>query len=418
VRSTLFYIPHEIFGIPLFGWGWAVALTLIAAVIWGVLQLRAGKNQSEIFSSGLMFLIALPLFVVVLPSVEQRWQDGTPIGLPIRGYGVMVLTGLLSGIGISSIRGQRLGIKTDTIIGLGIWMMLGGVIGARLFFVVQKWNTFPGEGMTRLLNILKLTEGGLVIYGGIFGGLAAALIYCRRNKLPILSTADLVVPAFLIGYGFGRLGCLLHGCCFGGICTADLPTIQFPSGSVPYQAQLESGKLIGLELSGKEFPTIVQSVAPQSPAEAVGIKAGDELRKIETALEEPDKNGDPAASPRMMAELTLDNSRKRIFPEQMPPRSLPVHPSQIYAAINGMLLCWLMWLWQPIPKRDGIVFCGGIVLYSISRFLVEWIRSDEQGQLGTPFTISQLISLVCGTLAVIGLVILLRRPEGRAWNWK
>jgi phosphatidylglycerol---prolipoprotein diacylglyceryl transferase len=417
VRSTLFFIPHEFLGIPLFGWGWALGITFITAVIWMVVQLRAGKSQSEIFSSGLMFLIAIPLFLFVLPSIEQRWPDGTPIGLPIRGYGVLVLTGLLSGIGISSVRGQRLGLKTDTIIGLGIWMMLGGVVGARLFFVVQKWHTFKGEGLDRLVEILKLTEGGLVIYGGIVGGLAAALFYCYRHKLPILAIADLVVPGFLIGLAFGRIGCLLHGCCFGGVCTAELPTIQFPSGSLPYQAQLESGKLLGLNLNGRRLPTIVSSVDPQSPAEAAGIKAGDELREIGTALIEPDKNSDPAAPPTMLAEITLDNGKKRILPEAMPTRSLPVHPSQIYAAINALLLCLFMWFWQPIPQRDGIVFCTGIILYAVSRFLLEWIRSDEAGQFGTQFTIAQLISMAGGAIALVGLFVLLWRPSGRAWQW-
>lgn len=417
VRSTLFFIPHEFFGIPLFGWGWMLGITLLTAFAWLLMQRRAGRSLPEIFSAGLIFLVAIPLFLFVLPSIEQRWQDGTPIGLPIRGYGVLVLTGLLAGIGISSLRGQKLGINTDTIIGLGIWMMLGGVVGARLFFVIQKWDTFPGEGLDRLSSILKLTEGGLVIYGGIFGGLAAAAYYCYRHKLPVLATADLIVPGFLIGYALGRIGCLLHGCCFGGVCTAELPTIQFPSGSLPYQAQVENGRLLGLNLRSQRLPSIISSVDPQSPADLAGVKPGDELRQIRSMLIESDKDSDPAAAPAMTVELVLDNSKKRIDPQQMPVRSLPVHPSQIYAAINAFLLCWLMWIWQPFPNRDGIVFCTGIILYSISRFLIEWIRSDEKGQLGTQFTIAQLISFACGSMALLGLIVLLKRPVGRAWQW-
>lgn len=417
MRSTLFFIPHDILGIPLFGWGWALGITVVAFVVWCALQMRSGRSMSDIASSSLMWLVAVPLFLIVLPSIEQRWQDGTPIGLPIRGYGVMVLTGMLTGIAITNVRAKRLGISMDTIVGLGIWTMLGGVLGARLFFVVQKWDTFEGQGIDRLVSILKLTEGGLVIYGGIIGGLVAGAYYCYRNKLPFLATGDLIVPGFLIGLSFGRVGCLLHGCCFGGVCTAELPTIQFPSGSLPFQAQVQTGQLLGMHLANRKLPSVVQSIDANSSAEAAGVKVGDELRAIKPVLVEPDKTEGATKPPAMFVELEFDNSTKRVYPEMLPTRSLPVHPSQIYAAIDALLLCLLMWLWQPIPTRDGIVFFTAVLIHAVSRFMLELIRSDESGQLGTDLTIAQLISLALGSISVVGLIYLTRQPAKRIWNW-
>ncbi len=125
--------------------------------------------------------------------------------------------------------------------------MIGGVIGARAFFVIQYWDEFERiPAGQRLLAVVKLTEGGLVIYGGMVGGLLAGLLYCVLYRLPVLSFADLITPGFLLGQAFGRIGCFLNGCCFGGICAADLPTVQFPQGSPPYVVSLESGRLLGV----------------------------------------------------------------------------------------------------------------------------------------------------------------------------
>lgn len=417
MRSTLFFVPHELWGLPIFGWGWALGLTVLAFFVWTILQAKQGRSLAEIASSSLAWLVAVPLLLFVLPSIEQRWPDGTPIGLPVRGYGVLVLAGMLAGIAITNIRAAKLGISSDTILGLGIWGMLGGVVGARVFFVVQKWDSFKGEGLSKLVEILKLTEGGLVVYGGIIGGVAAVAFYCYRNKLPILATSDLIVPGFLIGSALGRVGCLMHGCCFGGVCNAPLPAIQFPSGSLPYQAQIDSGRLLGMHLSSARPPCLVSAIDPGSPAEQAGIKAGDQLRKITSMLVDPDKDAGPTAPAQVFVELELDNGTKRIYPEQLPARSLNVHPSQIYAAIDSALLCLLMWLLQPVPIRDGIVFFSAVGIHAIARFCLELIRSDESGQLGTNLTIAQWISMALLAISALGLAYLSKQPPGRKWNW-
>ncbi len=425
MRSTLFYIPHELFGVPLFGFGWFFAGMVVLAMLWIAAAVWRSQRRPDQVSLASDLLAALPVWlmaaaivVFVLPVIEQRLPSGEIIGLPVRGYGVMVLLGLLAGIGITVFRGLQLRIVPDVIIGLGFWMMLGGILGARLFYVVQKWNEHPHmDWQHRLIDIFKLTEGGLVIYGGVIGGLVAGIVYCQRQRLPLLATADLIAPGFLIGLSLGRIGCLLHGCCFGGVCTANLPAIHFPVGSGPYYSQLESGALLGIELSDARIPPgTIGRIRPDSLAEQADWRVGQRVDEILWG-----DTGEPRRSatspPLLRADVTVDGRTTTLLPSELPTESLPTHPSQLYASFNALLLCLLVWQLQPLPSRDGVAFFVAILLYAVSRFLLEWVRSDEAGQLGTQLTISQLIALGSGVVAAIALVWLYRRPVGRAWQW-
>ena len=435
MRSTLFFIPHEFAGMSVFGFGWlliALAIGCAGWVGWTVLnvkrQSRAGKEvdlNAEIISGLPIWGIAAALVVFVLPNIEQAVKvsgaDPMILGLPIRGYGVLVLIGLLSGIGITIHRGRSLGLSPDLIISLGFWMMLGGVAGARIFYVVQKWDEFADKALgDRLLAIVKLTEGGLVIYGGMIGGIVAAIVLCYRHRQPIRAIGDLVAPAFLIGLAFGRIGCLMNGCCFGGICTENLPTIQFPQGSGPYLVQLESGKLLGIELAARQSNSnemTIARVGPGSLAAEAGIQPGNKVEKIQEFFAPFDPTADPAAAPKVTADVYLDTGILSFSSSQLPASSLPVHPSQIYAAINAALLCWLIWCIQPLPSHDGMAFLIAILLAAGSRFLEEGIRSDESGQLGTSLSIAQWISLIAMVSAVVLIMLLRKTTPFRAWNW-
>lgn len=410
MRSTLFFIPHEIAGMPLFGFGllfWGIVVSFASWAFW---TYQRTKNANEALGSLPVFGIAAGMVAFLLPRIEQVWPDGTPIGLPIRGYGILVVSGLIAGIAISVYRGRQLGVASDFVIGLGFWMMMIGVLGARVFYVVQKWEEFDSIG-----KMFQVTEGGLVIYGGVIGGLVAAVGYCLIHKQHMLAVADLVAPGFLIGLAFGRIGCLLHGCCFGGVCDANLPVIYFPHGSIPYQAQVVSGRLLGLEINPESKN--IDVVTPDSPAASLGLEAGGKVDGIGLREIEPKPGSDPAAPPEIYAEASVDGQPFSFFPNNLPDSSLPTHPSQIYSAINALLLCMLVWFLQPIPRRDGIAFCSAIILYGTSRFLLEWVRSDEGGQLGTQLTISQLVSLGLITASVLAIVWIRTLPESRFWPW-
>lgn len=419
MRSTLFYIPHEVLGVPLLGFGWLLLALLIGCIVWSLWQYRSGLPLGELLSSLPVWMVAAALVIFVLPQIESRWPDGEPIGLPVRGYGVMVLLGLFSGIGITIWRGKQLGISPDFVVSLGFWMMLGGVIGARIFFVVQYWHEFAALPLgQRLIAIVKLTEGGLVIYGGMVGGVVAGALFCRRYRQPMLACADLIAPGFLIGLAFGRIGCLLNGCCFGGVCTSDLPRMQFPQGSPPYVSQLEDGTLLGLKVKHGDGRPQVVAVQPGSIAETkLAATPGMTYDEAHRLLPPEPKIEDPAGHPQVTARVTVDDHTVALAPGELPPWSLPVHPSQIYSAIDAALLCLLILLLQPVVPRDGQAFFIAVLMHAIARFLLELIRSDEAGQFGTSLTIAQWISIVGGLAALSFLVMTSRQPAGRAWNW-
>jgi len=229
--------------------------------------------------------------------------------------------------------------------------------------------------------------------------------------------ADLIAPGFLIGQSLGRIGCLLHGCCFGGVCTSDLPSIQFPQGSLPYQSQLASGRLLGVELESQFPPSKIESIKPDSLASQRGIEAGANLSGVYVSSVEKVAGDDPVAAPQMFAEAQVDDRKISFLPSQLPSKSLKTHPSQIYSAINAALLCVLIWFLQPFTSRDGMVFCIAILLYTSSRFLMELVRSDEASQLGTGLTIAQLFSIAAIVTAGLGLLWLKKMPAKRVWHW-
>ncbi|MCE9556296.1 MAG: prolipoprotein diacylglyceryl transferase, partial [Planctomycetes bacterium] len=100
---------------------------------------------------------------------------------------------------------------------------------------------------------------------------------------------------------------------------------------------------------------------------------------------------------------------------QLPPRSLPVQPAQIYSTIDATLICIFLLAYYPYRRRDGEVFALLLTIYPITRFLIEIIRVDEPGQFGTQFSISQLVSFGVFAGVVLFWVYLLTRPPGKLW---
>lgn len=93
--------------------------------------------------------------------------------------------------------------------------VLGGVVGARLFFVLDHL----GEFVRQPWRVFALTEGGLAVYGGIIGGTLTAAFLLWRQRVPIAPVADAVAPGLLLAQGIGRFGCLINGDAWGGPCT-------------------------------------------------------------------------------------------------------------------------------------------------------------------------------------------------------
>ena len=110
--------------------------------------------------------------------IEQRTAADTPIGIPIRGYGVMLLIGIVTSVLLLMHEAHRMGIHPDTMLSLAFSMVVTGFLGARLFYVIEYWPRFAADSLVSTLgNILKLTDGGLVVYGSFIGALVAILAF-------------------------------------------------------------------------------------------------------------------------------------------------------------------------------------------------------------------------------------------------
>lgn len=148
--------------------------------------------------------------------------------LSIHWYGVMVALGFLAGLWTASRRALRAGIAAEQILDLGPWLIIGTIVGARTLYVISYWReSFAGQPVG---EIFAVWHGGLVYYGGLIGASLACILYTRFKKLPLWKVADILAPSVALGYVFGRIGCLLNGCCYGRAC--DWPwAIHFPAGN-------------------------------------------------------------------------------------------------------------------------------------------------------------------------------------------
>jgi len=154
----------------------------------------------------------------------------TPWGdLPLYSYSVMVVVAFLAALTYVFFEARRLGENTDRVVDLSFWAFLFDILGARLLHVVVEWRSFVGHP----LDVFKIWQGGLAYYGGFLAAIAACLAFIRYHRLPLKKWADLWAPVAMIAIGFGRIGCLLNGCCYGRPAPGLSWAITYPPGRLP-----------------------------------------------------------------------------------------------------------------------------------------------------------------------------------------
>ena len=130
---------------------------------------------------------------------------------PIYSWGVLLVVALLAATIVAILRGKKFGISTDMIIDLVLYCSIGAIVSARLTFVALNFSLYSSE----LIKIIYLKDGGLSFIGGLIGGILVGILYCKIKKVKFFAIADFAAPSIAVGYIFGRLGCLLNGCCYG-----------------------------------------------------------------------------------------------------------------------------------------------------------------------------------------------------------
>ncbi|MEM7810176.1 MAG: prolipoprotein diacylglyceryl transferase [Planctomycetota bacterium] len=349
MRQILFYIHAD----SLFSFapieGVAAVGFVVPILMWVAYTLGFGWWQSRSPGGGGLRgpLISAAVGAAVLSCVPAVFGARLAPGIPVYGYGLMVFLGFITGGLWAARRARSVGIDPEVIWDLLTWFFVAGIGGARLFFLVQYSDKVYSPGMSlggRVFATFNLSNGGLVLFGGVIAVVAAMLIFCRVRKVSLLLIGDVIVPSFFVGLAFGRIGCLLNGCCYGNACAYPWG-IEFPQGSVTHTALVMRGFL------------------------------------------------DAAA-----------------------PSTYPLHPTQIYSAVNAAMLAWLTSGVFKTRPRHGVVLALALIVYPFTRFMIEIIRGDEGGQFGTELTISQWVSLglsASGLVLAAVLALRGRGPDGR-----
>lgn len=137
-------------------------------------------------------------------------------GVQIYFFGVMIALGILAGIYISYKEMKRKGLEADIVYDLALYGIGSAILGARIFYILFYNFSFyinnPSE-------IIKISEGGLSIHGGLIGAFLFGLYYFRKKKLNFLKYADAIVPGIILGQAIGRVGCDV----FGKVLTTSYP---------------------------------------------------------------------------------------------------------------------------------------------------------------------------------------------------
>jgi phosphatidylglycerol:prolipoprotein diacylglycerol transferase len=128
-------------------------------------------------------------------------------------YGLLVSIGVLVGLWISVRNSEKQGIDPDLAWNLGIVVVLAGIVGAKILYIVNDWGYYtahPGE----IFSFSTLQAGG-VFSGGFIAAAVAAAWYLRKHHMPALATWDAFAPGLALGHAIGRVGCFAAGCCYG-----------------------------------------------------------------------------------------------------------------------------------------------------------------------------------------------------------
>lgn len=375
------------------------------------------------------------------------------INWDIPGYGFMLMVGFLVSVIWAVRRAVRSRANPDVILNCAFIALVGGIIGSRFMFVVHYWPQFAARGNWAdvLWAIVDVRKGGLEVYGGFILAMAGIVAYLKLGGYPLRWYLDIMAPSGALGIAFGRIGCLLNGCCWG--LPSDVPwAIRFPFASNAAAEHWYAGvpgaelprELIfvppgGVGLDGRAaYPLTYELFRVSEKEVAAAAAARKELEQkaapLRERLAQARTDAEKAAARRELDGLYRQFARRirytdvlgglsasgltlpqlQALARQYP--SQPVHPVQPYGTVTMVLLALALNSLFYRRTRDGQVICALLVLESLARFTLEFLRADNPADtLG--LTISQFLALLLmgvGLLGLLGLRFLPPRSPGAA----
>ncbi len=143
-------------------------------------------------------------------------------GKDVYWYGIIILCGMIVAFLYAYLRSKQEGTKTDDLLDIGIWTVLAGVVGARLYYVLFDFIDRP-DNYNSFVDFIAIWNGGLAIYGGVIGGALAIFFVTRHKKLNTLKVMDSIAPGVMIAQAIGRWGNFFNGEAHGGVVAEGSP---------------------------------------------------------------------------------------------------------------------------------------------------------------------------------------------------
>lgn len=160
--------------------------------------------------------------------------------LTVHAYGLCMALGFLFAWQAAAWLCKKTSQSSAFLSSLITWIMIGAILGARVAYVLEHWTA---EFRDNYAAIFRIDQGGLMFYGGFIGAAIVLFLYSRISRKRLFTITDLLVAVLPLGHAFGRIGCFMHGCCYGRLTKCALG-VAFPSGSPAWWEQTQSG-LIG-----------------------------------------------------------------------------------------------------------------------------------------------------------------------------
>ncbi len=170
----------------------------------------------------------------------------------IYGYGLMIAIGIFSAYFLAEYRARRIGLDEEAVFGLTCWAVAAGLAGGKILYYMTTFREILADP-----SLLLEIADGFVIYGALIGGVAGVVLYCRRKGLNCLSYFDLAVPSVALAQGFGRIGCLLAGCCYGRETDSPIGIVFHASEYAPNGVALIPTQIISSILDFAHFAVLI-----------------------------------------------------------------------------------------------------------------------------------------------------------------
>jgi prolipoprotein diacylglyceryl transferase len=247
--------------------------------------------------------------------------------LQLTWHGVFTAVGIALGVYLGVWLGRKQGFTEDDGYSIALVGVPAGIIGARAMFVLENRSQFQGHWV----DVLRINEGGITLYGAIAGGVLAAVAYGLLRRMPVRRGLDVAAFGLLLGMAIGRIGDLING---------------------EHIAK------------ASHLPWAVIYSNPNSPSWQLGS----------------------------------------------------THPATTYEMIGDVLIIGVMTVlfarfWRT---RPGVTFFTGVLLYSLMRFGVSYLRVDSHFEVKNWLTFPQVVSMATVPIGLIGLAWCLLRPAEEA----